>query len=74
MTEKLVEATLTSFQDQSGITTKLCRNYTQQTIELQQKRGLTTSDRQKNQLRHNLSVPVQQHTRCGGHGDPESTS
>ena len=30
--------------------------------------------RQKNQLWHNLSTPTQQHTRCGGQSNPQSTS
>ena len=37
MAEEWVEATLTSSQDQSGITTKLWRNYPEQTTEQQQK-------------------------------------
>ena len=49
-----MEFTLTSSQDQSGITTKLWRNHPEQTTEQQQERGLITSDRQQNQLQHNL--------------------
>ena len=48
-------------QDQSGITTKLWRNHPEQTIERWQERSLITSDRQNNQLRHNLTG-----RECGG--------
>ena len=37
-------------------------------------RSHTTSDREKNQLQHNLYAPEQQHTRRGGFSDPQLTS
>ena len=48
-----MEVTLTSSQDQSGITTKLWRNHPEQTTEQWLERSLITSDTQKNQIEHN---------------------
>ena len=56
-----METTLTSSQDQSGITTKLWRNHLEQTTEQQRERSLITTDRQKKQLEHNLTG-----RECGG--------
>ena len=50
-----VEIALTSSQDQSGIAAKLWRNCLEQTTEQQQERSLITTDRQKNQLQHNVT-------------------
>ena len=55
-----MEAALTSSQDQSGITTKLWRNYPEKTTEQQRERSLIISDRQ-NHLEHK-----QTGKECGG--------
>ena len=72
--KKRVVDTLTSTQDQSGITTKWWRNYPQQTTEKEREGNLKTLYTQKNQLQHNLSTPAQQNTRRGGQRDPQLTS
>ena len=50
-----MEVTLISIQGQYGITTQLWRNHPEQTTEQEPKISRITSDRQKNQFRHNLS-------------------
>ena len=61
MIEERVEATITFSQDQSGITTKLWRNYPEQTTEQQQERSLISMNREKNHFWYNLSGKE-----CGG--------
>ena len=56
-----MEATLISSQGQSGITSKLWRNYPEQTTKQYIEIGLITSDRQKNHLWHYLT-----RKECGG--------
>ena len=50
-----MEVTLTSSQDQSGITTKLWRSHLEQRTEQYRVRNLITMEGQKKQLWHNLT-------------------
>ena len=49
-----MEVTLSSSQEQSEITTKWWRNQLEQTTKQWLVRSCVTSDRQKNQLQHNV--------------------
>ena len=63
-----------SNQDLSGNTTKQWRNYSEQTTEQEQEKGLKTLFTQKNQLQYKLPTPAQQKTTGEGQTDPQITS